>query len=391
MSQKALLNDPDLIVESQDSIRADLRSIRSLVILGMTSHMAAFADRVKLGGIQIHAIELISRPGKFKRQFKVAEPGGICMEWSEVGTVDGLARVKAFAEKVKADAVLSSDDWVLTWLGKNRSQFEPGCNVLAPDPSTLERLWDKAYQVGLAKRCGFDVLPSYSIMAKEDIAAIPEETFPAVIRPSYPSSASPTFKAVVLASRDELTSLYEATRWTHPPIVQRFCLGPNLVLHGVRAQTGEFLGLRLFNVYRKYHGFSTSMEPLPLPAELESAARRFIQEAGLIGPFHFELLTSDKDGKSYFLEINCRLGGTTGKVVMLGFDEPGLLLAAFNTQPAKPLPPLSSHRRATSLRLNLLQAWDELRNQRDPIAYPQLPRFQSLFSALKEALLVPKG
>ena len=211
------------------------------------------------------------------------------------------------------------------------------------------------------------------------------------MRPSYPNSASPNFKAHLLASRDEVTRLFDATTWTHPPIVQPFCLGPNMVLHGTRAQSGEWLKMQLFNVYRKYRGFSASMESVPMPAQLEAAARRFVEAAGLTGPFHFDLLVDSADGVIYFLEINARLGGTTGKAMVLGYDEPGLLFRAFNAVTARPLPPLQTHPRVTSVKLNLAQAWNDLRNRRDPLAYPQLPRTRSVLAALMEIQLVHHG
>ena len=370
-------------------------TVHSLVILGVTPPMLAFAHRVANTGTRIHLVELTQRPKPFKRPMSIFEPDGITLAWSSaeagVGTDGGLAAIEAFAERVRADALLTSDDFTLAWLGKNRSRFEPRCTVLAPDPTTLERLWDKSHQTSRAAQCGFDVLPGWELASPEDIAAIPTDGYPVVIRPSYPNSAQPGFKARVLATANDLCQFYSSTHWTHPPIVQRFCLGPNYVLHGMRAQTGEFLDWRLFKAYRKYHGFATSIEPAPLPVHLESAARQFIQAEGLTGAFHFDLLRAGSDNRFYFLEINCRLGGTTGKVVQLGYDEPGLLLAAFNLETPKPLRPLRAFPRTTSLSLNLLQAWNELRNRRDPLAYPQMPRVKSIFAALKEALFVHKG
>jgi len=41
------------------------------------------------------------------------------------------------------------------------------------------------------------------------------------------------------------------------------------------------------------------------------------------------LLLSPLEDRAYYLEIDTRFGGTTDKVTRLGFDEPGLSLAAF--------------------------------------------------------------
>jgi hypothetical protein len=151
------------------------------------------------------------------------------------------------------------------------------------------------------------------------------------------------------------------------------------------------LALRLFKAYRKYRGFTTSIAPVPFPAGLESCARKFIETEGLTGPFHFELLGADTDTRLNFLEINCRLGGTTAKVMQLGYDEPGLLLEAFSLQPPQPLPPLRVYSRATTISLNVVQALDALRNRRDPLAYPQPSRLRSILAAIREALMVHDG
>ena len=386
-----MLSEIQIDPRTQACSSSDPHRVNSLVILGASAPLLSTARRFK-NSIKTHLIELLRGKPISHRHLDGIEPGNIAMDLLKVGTAEGLALVKAFAQKVNADAILTDDDWALEWLAQNRSHFEPACRVLAPSRETLLNLWDKVYQVRLAEQCGFDVLPTYILYSTEDIAAIPDNAFPAVIRPSFLNSARPHFKARVLATRDEMRSLYLSTSWTHPPIVQRFCLGPNLVLNGVRAESGEWLGLRLFNVYRKFHGFSVSMKPIMLPAPMESAARLFVEEAGLTGPFHFELLASDKEQKAYFLEINCRLGGTTGKVIELGFDEPGLTLSAFGVAPAKSAPSLPTrHGQVTSLRLNLTQACCELLNRRDPLAYPQLPRARSCFAALQEALSVHHG
>ena len=308
-----------------------------------------------------------------------------------MGTPAGLKTIQRFVRKVNADALLTTDDFSLTWLGKNRASFEPACRLMIPQPAVLENLLDKSHQIDLARKCGFDLLPTWKLNSLDAIAGIPDAAFPVVIRPSLNDSARPTFKALVMNSHEELSSVYTSTKWTRDPIVQPFRLGPNYVLHGVRSQFGEMLALRLFKAYRKYRGFTTSMVPVPFPAGLENSARKFVETEGLTGPFHFELLGRRYRPRLNFLEINCRLGGTTAKVMQLGYDEPGLLLKAFNLQPPKPLPLLYVYSRATTISLNLGQAFDALRNRRDPLAYPQPSRLRTIVTAIREALIVHDG
>jgi predicted ATP-grasp superfamily ATP-dependent carboligase len=370
---------------------SEARTVHSLVLLGFSTYLLAFARRVRSAGIRVYVIDLVSQPRGFVRRSNAVEPDGITLDWSAVGTPAGLATIHRFVNKVRADALLTTDDFSLTWLGKNRAVFEPACMLMIPQPEILEPLLDKAHQIELARECGFDLLPTWTLASAEAIATIPNAAFPVVVRPSLNDSARPIFKALVMNNREELSRVYASTQWSRAPIAQPFRLGPNYVLHGVRSESGEMLALRLFKAYRKYRGFTTSMTPVHLSAGMEKSARRFVEAAGLTGPFHFELLGSDTDDRLYFLEINCRLGGTTAKVMQLGFDEPGLLLEAFKLHGPEPLPVLRVYPRATTISLNLVQALDALRNQQDPLAYPQPRRMRAVFAAIWEALTVRDG
>jgi predicted ATP-grasp superfamily ATP-dependent carboligase len=369
----------------------EARSLHSLVLLGFSTYLLAFARRVSSASIRVYVIDLVSNPRGFVRRSNAVEPDGITLNWSAVGTPAGLETIHHFVNRVHADALLTTDDFSLTWLGKNRARFEPACRLMIPQPEILEPLLDKAHQIELARECGFDLLPTWTLASAEAIAAIPNVAFPVVVRPSLNDSARPVFKALVMNTREDLDRLCAQTQWSRAPIAQPFRLGPNYVLHGMRSESGEMLALRLFKAYRKYRGFTTSMAPVHLSSGMEKSARRFVEAAGLTGPFHFELLGSDADDRLYFLEINCRLGGTTAKAMQLGYDEPGLLLEAFNLHGPEPLPLLRVYPRATTISLNLVQALDALRNRRDPLAYPQPRRMQAVIAAIKEAVTVHDG
>ena len=101
----------------------------------------------------------------------------------------------------------------------------------------------------------------------------------------------------------------------------------------------------------------------------ELCAQRFVESEGLTGPFHFELAgLKSADHRIYFLEINCRLGGTTAKVMQLGYDEPGLLLEGL--QPSAAAASASAvqlYSRTTTVKPEPVQAFDLLRNRRDPL------------------------
>jgi hypothetical protein len=230
----------------------EARSLHSLVLLGFSTYLLAFARRVSSASIRVYVIDLVSNPRGFVRRSNAVEPDGITLNWSAVGTPAGLETIHHFVNRVHADALLTTDDFSLTWLGKNRARFEPACRLMIPQPEILEPLLDKAHQIELARECGFDLLPTWTLASAEAIAAIPNVAFPVVVRPSLNDSARPVFKALVMNTREDLDRLCAQTQWSRAPIAQPFRLGPNYVLHGMRSESGEMLALRLFKAYRKY-------------------------------------------------------------------------------------------------------------------------------------------
>jgi hypothetical protein len=141
----------------------EARTVHSMVLLGFSAYLLAFARRVRSAGIRVHVIELVVQPRGFVRRSNAVEPYGITLDWSAVGTPAGLATIQRSVRKVNADALLTTDDFSLTWLGKNRASFEPACRLMAPQPAVLERLLDKAHQIDLARKCGFDLLPTWTL------------------------------------------------------------------------------------------------------------------------------------------------------------------------------------------------------------------------------------
>src|ERR1035438_6871480 len=103
----------------------EARTVRSIVLLGFSAYLLAFARRAHSAGIRVHVIDLVKQPRGFVRHSNAVNPDGITLNWSAVGTPVGLATIQCFVHKVHADALLTTDDFSLTWLGKNRAAFEP--------------------------------------------------------------------------------------------------------------------------------------------------------------------------------------------------------------------------------------------------------------------------
>ena len=312
------------------------KRLKTIVMLGPWWNPAylTFSRSCVARGIAVYLLDVGSQPLSWKRYSSCLAGGGL-IEESQFETPEGIASVHEYVRSVEADALFTIWDRDLIWLGENRSVFEPTCKVLVPPPESLRLLTSKQNQIDLALRVGFDVLPTWYLWAPEDYRKIPQCHYPVVVRPVDNFDAvSPEFKVIYAGSPEVLHSFLQDIQILRGPVIaQPLRILPNLVVHGARSEAGEILALQPFLVRRKFEGVTLSIRRADFPPGVEKCCRDFIQAAGLTGCFHFELLLSLREDRAYYLEINARLGGTTDKVTRLGFDEPGLLLAAFGLLP----------------------------------------------------------
>ncbi len=285
-------------------------------------------------GFAVHLLDVGSQPRPWKR-YSSCLAGGGWIAASKIGTPEGIASVHEYVRSVEGDALFTFWDRDLIWLGENRSVFEPTCKVMVPPPESLRLLASKQNQIDLALRVGFDVLPTWYLWAPEDYRKIPQCHYPVVVRPDNNIDAVwPTFKVLFARSPEILRSFLQGIQFLEGPVIaQPLRILPNLVVHGARSEAGKILALQPFLVRRKFEGVTLSIRRADFPPGVEKCCRDFIQAAGLTGCFHYELLFSPPEDRAYYLEINARFGGTTDKVTRLGFDEPGLSLAAFGLLP----------------------------------------------------------
>jgi biotin carboxylase len=365
--------------------------VSRIVIIGFWSPCLAFARRVKQAGVAVHLIDLADEPTEFRRHSDALEPEGDVLLWRDAKTPKGLEQVVAFVNRVGADAIITADEYTQLWLAKNRDRFEPACRVLAPSAEALEIILKKPEQTDLARQSGFNVLPSWELETRADSGVIPKEFFPVCVRPGEPDSVQPEFKAMVLDSPRDLQQFLNRTEWKGAPlVVQPYCFGPNVVVHGVRGEDGHMIALRAFLAYRKSRGFAVSLRSCRLPADVRAACVKFVQMSNITGAFHYDLLQSARSGRMYFLEVNVRMGGTTAKVMGMGYDEPMLLLNSFGLAAPQEAPSLSKdERNVTGKRLAIAQLVDTLRQRHDPLSYPNRSWLVDVFSGLWETVSVP--
>ena len=253
-----------------------------------------------------------------------------CMRREDAGTPVGLAVITDFLEKTGAQALLAFWDPQIAWLASGKHSLPGFCRLIASSAESLQAVRSKREQLQIAQRAAFNVLPTWQLFNHRQMDSIDPAAYPVCVRPSDPETVAPTFKAVVLRSPSELGAFLCGRTWgPEPLLVQPFFSHPSVVIHGVRSEAGNLLALEAFVAPMKFEGVSLELRPLPLDEKIADCCRKFVEEVGITGPFHFDLLYSPETFDFYFLEINVRLGGTTDKVVRLGLNEPLLALAAF--------------------------------------------------------------
>lgn len=230
------------------------------------------------------------------------------------------------------DAVVAVAYRELAFLRALSGADAPPCVVCAPDAEVLAFLEAKLPQIALAREVGMAVLPTWELREPGDAAAVPDDAFPLVLRPDTDVSARPGFKVERMEKRVDVHGLLDRLDAGFRVVAQPYAHGPNLVVHGYRRYDGETGDQRAFLVDWKYEGVTQRLRPAPLDAELDLQCHAFAARAGIVGVYHFEFLAR-AGGPPLFLEINGRLGGTTAKVRLLGYDEPIAQLRAYGVLP----------------------------------------------------------
>jgi hypothetical protein len=354
------------------------------MLLRMNFAGLGFARRCRDSGINVYLLDFQHRRGEFRRHSSSIEADGEVITWDQIGTPEGLALIRSYVRKTGAEALVTLDELCLLWLARNREMFEPQCRILGPPAGVLEHLLFKGNQLDLSRAAGFRILATWVFNAPDDALQVPPEAYPVCLRPTYPNSTKPAFKAKVVQSPEELRSfLASLASITSPLIGQPFHPGPNLVVHGVRSDT-RIEEMRGFLVFRKFAGLALCVKSMPLEPELDSACRKFAELAGVVGAFHYDLLRSDRGSRTYFLEINARMGGTTPKVMCLGYDEPTLALQGFGLMGPEVPAPLKAFFSVSSKRMLLQSVLSNVMGGSSELSYPCNNRWVELALLLRE-------
>ncbi len=110
------------------------------------------------------------------------------------------------------------------------------------------------------------------------------------------------------------------------------------------------------------------------------------QTLGLQGVFHFEFVV-DAQGIPRFLDLNPRLGGTTGKALSAGYDEPMALVATLRPGQVLRTTFLREHLGTSGGKHQALRAlWSTVRGSSTEADYPYPQRSRTVAALLRYLL-----
>lgn len=297
-----------------------------------------------------------------------------------------LRRVSSECTRLKVAGLTAlSEALALKLHARHRAGELPTTQLMLNSPEVYEMLESKARQAEVATEAGLPLMPTFLLdVHSERLDAIG----PFVLRPDIAGAVRPDFKAKLVDTAAEAIAV--ARGMTSPDgriMVQPFVAGPNLVIHAARSSDGSWDHHEAFYTEIKSGGLAVALRPYPLPDALLHACRRFEQAVGLRGVFHYDFILDGKSGNAFFLEVNPRLGGTTGKVCAAGYDEPAMLPPAFLQSGAGRIDPGTRRRPSISRIAAIRYGLSLLRHEPSMLDHP-CRRDGRAFGQLVKALLL---
>lgn len=324
MRQKGRSMDKSLPVDKKD-----LRDHRFVIIAQFGPPALAAIRSWGRRGIKVGLIQIAGGDEPVARSRYLAD--SITVTADDLLTGDGLAKVISFMRNFDADLLLAINEKFACLLDENRHLLPEGVSLMFSGTSETLVILSKGRQIEMARRIGMSLLPTWQINSTEfDRADFEKIDFPLCLRPAEPDGVRPSFKVKIAGSVKELETFIKGIEvFISPVLIQPFTNLPNLVVHGARGPDGTTCGMEGFLVERKFEGVTLTIRPFEISDELRRQCKMFVEEFGVIGPYHFEFLYDPATRTPWFLELNSRLGGTTAKVMACGYDEPAWALKAF--------------------------------------------------------------
>lgn len=357
-----------------------MNSLRAVIIAQFGPPTLAAMRSWGRRGVKVGLIQIASKNDPSPRSNFLSDY--ISMTADEFLNGDGLKRSITFVQDFGADILLTINEEFACLLDQNRDLLPEDIKLMFSGVEATRAVLSKSRQIETAKRLGMSLLPTWEVTDTVfDLSQMGDVAFPLCLRPAEPGGVQPPFKVEIVRSVKELeTFIKRIDKFNSPVLIQPFTNVPNLVVHGVRGPDGTAWGVEGFLVERKFEGVTLTIGSFAISDELRRQCTAFVEEFGVIGPYHFEFLYDPATQTPWFLELNSRLGGTTAKVMACGYDEPAWALKAFGYE----VDPGTTRNGVTASSKKAIGKFlvGALKGKLTPLDYPDEPRWKRVVMAL---------
>jgi hypothetical protein len=185
---------------------------------------------------------------------------------------------------------------------------------------------DKIAQIEIARRSGFDVLPTRVARTKDDVL-LGNNYFPLVLKPSQAVACWEgrvrKGRNWICGNRSELERAVHAWTEAVPLLVQPYVVGTGEGVFGLSRirGVGGLSGHRRIRMMNPHGSGSSACVSQLVTPQLAAAAERFVQISNWRGLFMIELLR-DSQGTAWFMELNGRPWGSLALARRQGLEYP---------------------------------------------------------------------
>jgi hypothetical protein len=206
------------------------------------------------------------------------------------------------------------------------AQMKPDPRLIIVGPANPEAALKKDLQISVARDSGFRVPETIVVQSKKGLDSIPFD-FPLIIKPgravSFRDGRLVKGRFHICYNVSEFKSAVQGVTDDEPFLIQQYISGIGEGLFGLAERDGvsnwsSHRRIRMMNPLGS--GASACVSVSAEPDDIAAGAR-FIERTCWRGPFMLELLRDD-EGKTWFMEFNGRVWGSTALARRCGLEYP---------------------------------------------------------------------
>jgi hypothetical protein len=206
------------------------------------------------------------------------------------------------------------------------AQLKPHQQLAIVGPDDVEIALRKDLQIAVAREAGFRVLDTIVVESKHQLGSAPPN-FPVIIKParaiSFRDGRLVKGRFHICYTLSDFDSAVREFMDNEPFLIQQYISGSGEGLFGLADRCGvsswsSHRRIRMMNPLGS--GASACISVSPEPDEI-AAGTRFIERILWRGPFMLELMRDGK-GKTWFMEFNGRVWGSSALARRCGFEYP---------------------------------------------------------------------